>query len=53
MRNKDKDMDFDELWTCIEMAVHYDLLSYEDVVDEYDEPEIGTEANVYRMFKLK
>ena len=53
LRNKDKDMDFDELWTCIEMAVHYDLLSYEDVVDEYDEPEIGTGANVYRMFKLK
>ena len=35
------------------MAVHYDLLSYEDVVDEYDEPEIGTGANVYRVFKLK
>lgn len=50
---QDKDIDFNELWTYIEMAVRYDLLSYEDVVYEYDEPEIGTGANVYRMFKLK
>ena len=49
----DKDMDFDELWTCIEMAVRYNLLSYENIVEEYDEPEIGTGANVYRVFKLK
>ena len=53
LRNKDKDMDFDELWTCVEMAVRYDLLSYEDVVEEYDEPEIGTGKNAYRVFKLK
>lgn len=50
---QDKDIDFNELWTCIEMAVRYDLLSYEDVVEEYDELEIGTGANVYRVFKLK
>lgn len=50
---QNEDIDFNELWTCIEMAVRYDLLSYEDVVDEYNEPEIGTGANAYRVFKLK
>lgn len=38
---------------CKEMAVRYDLLSYEKVVEEYDEPEIGAGANVYKVFKLK
>lgn len=35
------------------MAVRYELLSYDDVIEEYDEPEIGAGANVYRMFWLK
>lgn len=49
----DKEIDFGDLWTCIEMAVQYDLLEYDEIVEEYDEPEMGTGANRYRTIYLK
>lgn len=50
---REYDIDFDELWTCIEMAVQYDLLTCEDYIEEYDDPECGKGYNAYRQFYLK
>lgn len=47
---KDK---FDELWAQVETAMHYGLLTVDDVVEEYDEPEIGKGANIYHYIKVQ
>ena len=44
---------FDELWTCIEMLLHYDMLEIEQVVEEYNESEIGQGANIYCFLHIK
>lgn len=37
---------FDELWAYVETAMHYDLITINNVVVEYDEPE-GGNTNIY------
>lgn len=38
---------FDELWAYVETAMHYDLITINNVVVEYDEPEGGKNTNIY------
>ena len=36
---------FDELWICIELALHFDMIEIEGVIEEYDDPEFGYGVN--------
>ena len=38
---------FNELWAQVETAMHYGLLTIDEVIEEYDEPETGKGENVY------
>ena len=38
---------FNELWAQVETAMHYGLLTIDEVIEEYDEPEIGKGEKVY------
>lgn len=38
---------FDDLWTYVETAMYFDLISIDEIVDEYDDPDIGQGENLY------
>ena len=50
------DGNFDDLWTYVEMMLEYDILPYEDIVEEYDYDEEGymhCGCNGYRTYSIK
>ena len=46
---------FDDLWTYVEMMLEYDILTYDDVEEEYEYEEDGyvyRGCNTYRIFSV-
>ncbi len=38
---------FDDLWAYVETAMYFDLITVDEVIEEYDEPDIGQGANTH------